>query len=88
MAGYKGNARPYTEMHATKGVRNAWSAVGGNMSSPYVKGGFAAGGNPLGSSGGSAVGLCAGYGAAALGTDTSGSVVCQIGGKHCFLLTL
>ena len=56
---YKGSMTP-----------NAWSAVGGQTSSAYVKGG-----PPLGSSSGSAVGLSAGFGAAAIGTDTTGSVV-------------
>lgn len=75
MAGFKGTFRIYSERHLKKGIPTGWSAVGGQTSSPYVKGGFEAGGDPIGSSGGSAVGLCAGFGVGAIGTDTTGSVV-------------
>jgi amidase len=57
------------------GMTQGWSAMGGQTSSAYVFGGFKAGGNPLGSSSGSAVGLSAGWGLVALGTDTTGSTV-------------
>ncbi|KAI9635123.1 amidase signature domain-containing protein [Dioszegia hungarica] len=69
-AGWKGILEFWDE-----GIPNGWSAVGGQTSSAYVEGGFAAGGDPLGSSSGSAVGVSAGFGAAALGTDTGGSVI-------------
>jgi len=61
--------------HSGRGVTNGWSAVGGQTSSAYVFGGFEKGGDPLGSSSGSAVGLSAGWGVFALGTDTTGSTV-------------
>ncbi|KAK4688916.1 amidase, partial [Tremellales sp. Uapishka_1] len=73
-AAWKGTWRNYSEPNPT-GVPNSWSAIGGQTSSAYVEGGFKNGGDPLGSSSGSAVGLSAGFGAAALGTDSSGSVV-------------
>ncbi|KAL1634239.1 hypothetical protein SLS58_010783 [Diplodia intermedia] len=56
-------------------VTSAWSGRGGQCQSAYVFGGFAAGGDPSGSSGGSAVAVSAGFAAAALGTDTEGSVI-------------
>jgi amidase len=52
-----------------------WSAVGGQTCSAYVKGGYEAGGDPYGSSAGSAIGVSAGFGAAAIGT---GSHACQV----------
>ena len=55
---------------------NGWSARGGQTQSAYVVGGFAAGGDPCGSSSGSAVGVSAGFAAAALGSETDGSLVC------------
>ncbi|KAK6905673.1 hypothetical protein I203_106503 [Kwoniella mangroviensis CBS 8507] len=58
-----------------RGPTNGWSAVGGQCSSAYVEGGFDQGGDPMGSSSGSAVGLSVGWGAAAVGTDTLGSVL-------------
>lgn len=61
-----------------KGGTWGWSAVGGQTSSAYVEGGCEAGGNPLGSSSGSAVGVSAGFAAAALGTDTTGSVASRL----------
>jgi amidase len=64
LANYKGN------------ITNGWSARGGQTQSAYVKGGFAAGGDPCGSSSGSAVGTSAGFAAAALGSETDGSLVC------------
>ncbi|KAJ9094744.1 hypothetical protein QFC21_005902 [Naganishia friedmannii] len=45
-------------------------------SSAYVVGGFAAGGDPCGSSSGSGVGTSAGFAAAALGSETDGSIIC------------
>ena len=59
----------------------AYSDVGGQCSSAYVRGGFVKGegfdgpGNPSGSSSGSAVGLSAGFALGALGTDARGSMV-------------
>lgn len=49
---------------------SGWSALGGQTTSAYVQDG-----DPLGSSAGSAVGVSAGFAAAALGSDTSGSIV-------------
>ncbi|GAA5893523.1 hypothetical protein JCM6882_007843 [Rhodosporidiobolus microsporus] len=54
---------------------SAFSARGGQVSSPYVEGGFAAGGDPGGSSSGSGAAVSAGFAALALGTDTEGSIV-------------
>ncbi|KAF4972518.1 hypothetical protein FSARC_942 [Fusarium sarcochroum] len=54
---------------------SAWSARGGQVSSPYVKGGFEAGGDPAGSSSGSGAGVAAGLAPLALGTDTEGSII-------------
>ncbi|ORX39547.1 amidase signature domain-containing protein [Kockovaella imperatae] len=57
-------------------VTNGWSARGGQTQSAYVVGGFAAGGDPCGSSSGSAVGVSAGFSSASLGSETDGSLVC------------
>lgn len=59
-----------TEFANFKGrdLPNGWSAVGGQAKSVYVPGA-----EPLGSSTGSAMGLSAGFGAVALGTETAGS---------------
>ncbi|KAM0546456.1 hypothetical protein ACHAPJ_010812 [Fusarium lateritium] len=54
---------------------SAWSARGGQVSSPYVKGGFNAGGDPGGSSSGCGAGVAAGFAPLALGTDTEGSII-------------
>jgi amidase len=54
---------------------SAWSARGGQCQAAYVVGGFDAGGDPSGSSSGSAVAVSAGFAAAALGTDTEASIV-------------
>ncbi|KAF5601401.1 glutamyl-tRNA(Gln) amidotransferase subunit A [Fusarium pseudoanthophilum] len=54
---------------------SAWSPRGGQVSSPYVKGGFKAGGDPGGSSSGSGAGVSAGFVPLALGTDTEGSIL-------------
>lgn len=43
--------------------------------SAYVEGGYDKGGHAYGSSSGSAVGVSAGFGAVALGTDSSGALV-------------
>lgn len=57
-----------------------WSAVGGQTQTPYVVGGYVKGdkflghSNPCGSSSGSAVGVAAGFGPLALGTETDGSI--------------
>jgi amidase len=64
LANFKGN------------ITNGWSARGGQTQSAYVVGGFAAGGDPCGSSSGSAVGVSAGFAPAALGSETDGSLVC------------
>ncbi|PVH95468.1 amidase signature enzyme [Periconia macrospinosa] len=65
------------EWSGQRGTNNgsAWSARGGRMSAAYVEGGFAAGGDPGGSSGGPAVAVSAGFAAASLGTDTEGSII-------------
>ncbi|KAJ9121281.1 hypothetical protein QFC24_004617 [Naganishia onofrii] len=57
-------------------ITNGWSARGGQTSSAYVVGGFPAGGDPCGSSSGSGVGTSAGFAAAALGSETDGSIIC------------
>ncbi|CDZ97832.1 Amidases [Phaffia rhodozyma] len=57
-------------------ITNGWSARGGQTQSAYVVGGFAAGGDPCGSSSGSAVGVSAGWAASSLGSETDGSIVC------------
>ncbi|KAK6221701.1 Amidase [Colletotrichum tabaci] len=54
---------------------SAWSPRGGQVSSPYVRGGFAARGDPGGSSSGSGAGVSAGFAPLALGSDTEGSIV-------------
>lgn len=54
---------------------SAWSPRGGQVSCPYVVGGFAAGGDPSGSSSGSGAGVAAGFAPLALGSDTEGSIV-------------
>lgn len=56
-------------------VENGWNAIGGQCQSAYVQGGFKAGGDPSGSSSGSAVGVSAGFAPAALGSETDGSIV-------------
>lgn len=56
-------------------VSNGWAAISGQCQSAYIKGGFAAGGDPSGSSSGSAVGVSAGFAPAALGSETDGSIV-------------
>jgi amidase len=55
-------------------ARTGWSARGGQPSSAYVLGG-----DPLGSSSGSAVAVSAGWAAASLGTDTLGSLTAPAG---------
>ena len=69
------SVKPADLGHSGRGVTTGWSALGGQTSSAYVFGGFEKGGNPMGSSSGSAVGLSAGWCGFALGTDTTGSVV-------------
>ncbi|KAJ9103323.1 hypothetical protein QFC20_004800 [Naganishia adeliensis] len=56
-------------------VPSGWSARGGQTQSAYIKGGYAAGGAPGGSSSGSAVGVSAGFAAAAVGTESDGSML-------------
>lgn len=55
------------------------SARGGQGQSAYVVGGYANGGDPLGSSSGSGIAVSAGWAAASLGTDTVGSIVAPAG---------
>lgn len=55
------------------------SARGGQAQSAYVEGGYAAGGDPLGSSSGSAIALSAGWAPGALGAELSGSLVAPSG---------
>lgn len=56
--------------YMTKGMPNGYSSRGGIVKSPYVLGE-----NPAGSSTGSGVAVAAGLCTAALGTDTSGSII-------------
>ncbi|KAL6412538.1 Amidase [Ilyonectria robusta] len=64
------------EYSGIRGVNaSAWSPRGGQVSCPYVVGGFAAGGDPSGSSSGSGAGVAAGFAPLALGSDTEGSIV-------------
>ncbi|KAF7552349.1 hypothetical protein G7Z17_g4394 [Cylindrodendrum hubeiense] len=64
------------EWSGIRGVNaSAWSPRGGQVSDPYVFGGFAAGGDPSGSSSGSGAGVAAGFAPLALGSDTEGSIV-------------
>ncbi|EYE92434.1 amidase signature enzyme, partial [Aspergillus ruber CBS 135680] len=58
-----------------KDSSSGFSSRGGQASAAYVVGGFAAGGDPSGSSGGSAIAVSAGFAAASLGTDTDDSIV-------------
>lgn len=62
------------------------SARGGQGQSAYVYGGYAGGGNPLGSSSGSAIAVSAGFAAAALGAETLGSLVAPAGRAALFSL--
>jgi amidase len=55
------------------------SARGGQAQSAYVEGGYNAGGDPLGSSSGSAIALSAGWAPCALGAEMSGSLVAPSG---------
>jgi amidase len=57
----------FRSSHATSG----WSTLGGQAANPY-----ALDRNPSGSSSGSAVAVAAGLAAAAVGTETDGSIVC------------
>ncbi|GHJ89998.1 hypothetical protein NliqN6_6400 [Naganishia liquefaciens] len=56
-----------------------WSARGGQTQSAYVVGGYTNGGEPLGSSSGSAVAVSAGWTPASLGTETLGSIIAPAG---------
>ncbi len=73
MANYKGN------------ITNGWSARGGQTQSAYVVGGFAAGGDPCGSSSGSAVGVSAGFAAASLGPRPMGRLSARRTAPRCTL---
>ncbi|KAJ9094307.1 hypothetical protein QFC20_006935 [Naganishia adeliensis] len=57
-------------------ITNGWSARFSQSQSAYVVGGFAAGGDPCGSSSGSGIGVSAGFAAASLGSETDGSIIC------------
>lgn len=72
----KANLSQYANFKDPAGTENGWSARGGQTQSAYVVGGFAAGGDPCGSSSGSGVGVSAGFAAAALGSETDGSIIC------------
>ena len=74
LAGFK-SSRPSLIRTGNTVGHTGWSATGGQVSSAYVYGGFDAGGIPGGSSSGSAVGVCAGFAVAAIGTDTTASIV-------------
>lgn len=54
---------------------SAWSPRGGQVSSPFVVGGFAAGGDPGGSSSGPGAGVAAGFAPLVFGSDTEASIV-------------
>lgn len=80
-ANWKGNITngwvpPSAWPHTSLTPASRWSARGGQTQSAYVVGGFAAGGDPCGSSAGSGVGTSAGFAAAALGSETDGSIIC------------
>ncbi|CAG8213152.1 unnamed protein product [Penicillium olsonii] len=64
------------EWSGSAGVNaSAWSPRGGQVSSPFVVGGFAAGGDPGGSSSGPGAGVAAGFAPLAFGSDTEASIV-------------
>ncbi|WVF70571.1 hypothetical protein IAT40_005363 [Kwoniella sp. CBS 6097] len=87
--GSKSDAPPDSddESNSTVAYRsptNGWSAVGGQTSSAYVEGGFDAGGDPL--EVGSAVGLSAGWAAAAIGSDTLGATLGPAGRANLYAI--
>ncbi|RFU32807.1 hypothetical protein B7463_g3586, partial [Scytalidium lignicola] len=70
----KANLDEFAGERGIKPNTSGWSPRGGQTQAAYVFGGFAAGGDPLGSSSGSAVSVSAGFAALSLGTDTEGSI--------------
>jgi amidase len=66
----KANLSEWANYRSDKSI-SGWSAVGGNVRNPY-----ALDRSPCGSSAGSAVAVAAGLAAAAVGTETDGSLVC------------
>ena len=66
----KANLSEWANFRSTASV-SGWSAVGGQVKNPY-----ALDHSPCGSSAGSAVAVAAGFAAAAVGTETDGSIVC------------
>ncbi|MEI9965287.1 MAG: amidase [Caulobacteraceae bacterium] len=66
----KANLSEWANFRSTRAV-GGWSAVGGLVRNPYALDRTA-----CGSSAGSAVAVAAGYVAAALGTETDGSIIC------------
>ncbi|TVY78524.1 putative amidase [Lachnellula suecica] len=83
-----------SEWAATKGfgLTTGWSALGGQVQTPYVKGGFKTGdlglghSTPCGSSSGSAVGVAAGFAPLTVATETDGSVTQPAGRAALFAL--
>lgn len=67
-------------------MTRGFSARGGQGQSAYVEGGFANGGDPMGSSSGSAIALSAGWAPATLGTETSGSLIAPSGRAAAYTL--
>ena len=59
---------------ASSKITSGWSGRGGQCTNPYLKDG-----EPWGSSSGSAVAVAVGLAAAAIGTETDGSIICPAG---------
>ncbi len=66
----KSNLSEWADMRSTI-IPSGWSGVGGQTRNPY-----ALDRTPCGSSSGSGAGVAAGFAAAALGTETDGSIIC------------
>ena len=66
----KANLSEWANIRSTRST-SGWSAVGGQVKNPYVLDR-----NPCGSSSGSAVAVAANLAAAAIGTETDGSIIC------------